>query len=176
MGSNRNLHPALGLLLLAALGLAVACAPRPPVRRWTREEVRQLNRNRLARLEIGMAQTVALDVMGSETFHGASAGRRLASGGFLPGDARQVLDPPGKGGENFHWQDRPLKNPMRKELRRIGPGRVAEIFFYYAEPGDYDDEIEAGELVPVVFVEQRLAGIGWDFLRERFGWGPERFR
>ena len=178
--SDRTLDPLrralthLSLALLLAL-LVAGCASTPE-RRWTRSEVRDLNHRRLARLVVGMRQTVALDIMGHEIFTGASGGKRLADTSFTNQETRDILSPGDKSAGEYGWVDRPIRNPFRREFRKAGDGRFLEIYFYYAEPGNFDEKIDPEELAPVVFKDGLLVGLGWKYLEENYGWHPSEFK
>ena len=169
-------HALLHLCLALPLALLIAGCASTPERRWTRSEVRDLNHQRLARLVVGMRQAVALDIMGHEIFTGATAGKRLADTSFTNRQAREILDPGDKSAGEYSWVDQPIHNPFRREFRKAGDGRFLEIYFYYAEAGNFDKKIDPEELAPLVFKDGLLAGIGWKYLEEHYGWHPNDFK
>ncbi len=170
------LRPLIALLCAScALALFAGCASRPKPRYWTLAEVLELNQGRLAKLERGMAKQDALVILGSETFHGTTAGTRFVESRDPSQPAYGPLDHsgnPGSSGQRFERQRRPIRNPYRKASHRDKDGHWIEVFFYVSDDLGSRDRISDHELTPVIFRKDRLAGWGWELMTELTGVRP----
>ena len=108
------------------------------------EQLREANKQNIAKLSVGHTRLEVESVMGN-----------ARAGGGLP---ELVF------GRVQYLQAR---NPMREE-RLMGTDAVEyEVLFYYTDLRERDDKITDDELTPVALREGKVAGVGYRFLGER---------
>jgi len=107
------------------------------------EQLRNANKQNLARVSPGMTRMEVESVMGN-----------ARAGGKLP----EVLF--------GRVQYLEAKNPMREEAAKGAEGDYL-VLFYYTDVKKLDDRITDEELTPVVFRDGKVAGIGYAFLASR---------
>ena len=101
------------------------------------------NRSNLTRLSIGMSKAEVLDVMGVGKVEHVS--RNLRDGADLWNPVRSTST-----------------NPHRIESYPLDSS-VVEILYYHTDVKDLDGAITDDELTPIVLVDDKLVGWGWDY-------------
>ncbi len=106
------------------------------------EQLREHNKQNLAKLAPGMTRMEVESVMG-----------HAHAGGGLP--------------EVVFGRVQYLRatNPMREETVRGADGRDYLVLFYYTEVKQLDDRITDDELTPVVFRDGKVVGVGSAYLK-----------
>jgi len=62
-----------------------------------------------------------------------------------------------------------VKNPYSTELREGVEGRIYEVMLYYSGLTQGDNRVSDDELMPIVLLEGKVVGWGWEFLDEVTG-------
>jgi hypothetical protein len=106
------------------------------------EQLRNNNRQNLAKIAPGMTRMEVESVMGHER-----------AGGGLP----EVVF--------GRVQYLRAKNPMREETMRGADGADYLVLFYYTDVKQLDDKITDDELTPVVLRGGKVVGVGHQFLK-----------
>jgi hypothetical protein len=57
-----------------------------------------------------------------------------------------------------------VKNPYSTELREGVEGRIYEVMLYYSGLKQGDNQVSDDELMPIVLLEGKVVGWGWEFL------------
>ena len=108
------------------------------------DALRSRNRENISTLSVGMTGEDVTRIMGTD-----SAGGKL--------------------GDIFFGRMRYLQatNPYRIEDVRGADGENYQVRFYYTDVKHLDDAITDDELTPVVLLDDKIVGVGYDFLRAR---------
>ena len=59
-----------------------------------------------------------------------------------------------------------VKNPYSTEVRQGAEGQVYEVMFYYKGLEKGDNQVSDDELMPIVLLDGKVVGWGWEFLGE----------
>ena len=127
------------LFLVAALAAACSTLMIDPL-----EQLRDANKQNLAKVAPGMTRMEVEGVMGHEQ-----------AGGGLP----EVVF--------GRVQYLKARNPMREERVAGSDGAEYLVLFYYTDVRQRDDKITDDELTPVAFRDGKVAGVGYGFLAPR---------
>lgn len=57
-----------------------------------------------------------------------------------------------------------VKNPYAMEFRKGSDGQIFEVMLYYTGLKAGDNQVSDDELVPIVLLDSRVVGWGWEFL------------
>lgn len=127
------------LLVLLCLFLA-GCA--------TFSDIRNINRENLNKLSLGMTKQEALKIMGTETKQACPpAPLALISLGMSATQCQNI------------------SSPYRTEILQ-GKDKALEVLYYYTDIKKEDNAITDDELTPLVFDNGKLIGWGWTFLQD----------
>lgn len=164
-------------VLALVVGLSftlVGCVSGPPLKKWTRGEVAEVNSQRLLKVQLGMTQAEALGLMGTERFPGTVADYRYlvntspTNRELRNQDGRTPQAPPGAENltlGNAQYQSAPLKNPLRELAMKSKDGAFFKVFFFYTGGAlVQEDKVQKADLTPLTFKDGILVGIGWEFL------------
>jgi hypothetical protein len=108
------------------------------------EQLRQDNKQNIAKLKPGDTRHVVENIMGD-----ARVGGGLSD--VLFGRVQYLQ----------------ARNPMREERLLGSDGVEYDVLFYYTDLRERDDRITDDELTPVVLREGKVAGVGYGFLAPR---------
>ena len=128
-------------IYLAALLLVSGCAN---LMVDTVAQLRESNKHNLAQISVGMTRSKVETLMGTE-----SAGGKVGDAFF--GRLQHLV----------------VQNPMREERHQGSDGATYDVLFYYTDAKGLDDKITDDELTPVVLRDDRVSGVGYDYLAAR---------
>lgn len=131
------------LLRTTLLALLLAIAACSSLMLDPLEQLRNANKQNLAKVAPGMTRMEVESVMGRER-----------AGGKLP----EVLF--------GRMQYLEARNPMREETVPAADGEYL-VLFYYTDVRHLDDKITDDELTPIAFRDGKVAGVGYAFLASR---------
>lgn len=120
-------------LLFVGLILLVCLASCTSVRVQL-ERVRAENRSSLNKLKVGMDRETVLEIMGTDT--------------------KKLTD--------FLSEERIINNPYRSSMLSVDTMTV-EVFYYYTDVKAQDGAISDDELTPIVLINGKVTGWGWDY-------------
>ena len=130
--------------VIASLSLVAALAACSSLMVDPLEQLRDANKQNLAKVAPGMTRMEVESVMGHEQ-----------AGGGLP----EVVF--------GRVQYLKARNPMREETVAGSDGAEYLVLFYYTDVRQRDDKITDDELTPIAFRDGKVAGVGYGFLGAR---------
>lgn len=107
------------------------------------DRVRERNRARLIQLNLGMNKATILDIMGNFTDTLVTRSRRDGAAPLAP-------------------ITRYVNNPYRTSAFKRESSHI-EVLYYYTDKKSADGGITDDELTPIVLIDGKLAGWGWDY-------------
>jgi len=110
------------------------------------DALRARNRSNLNKLQLGMSRTEVVEIMGQKT--DTLVSHNSEDGGSALRPVKTYINNPYRT-SSFEKEDKQL-----------------EVLYYYTEVKDLDGAISDDELVPIVLVDNKLVGWGWDYWKD----------